>query len=552
MIQSILVQGTTSKVVVKKKNNSTLIFSLLLFGLTMTILGLPFTKWGFKTDDFGNIYHCKINKLSDIGTFFTEGNMERFNHASNSHSTPQAFFAGLYRPMSFLYYYAQYLLFGANAYGYFLTTIAFHALNSVLLFNIFIPIAGTLGAFLTAAFFAFHPSLWNWLGWISAQTYFIELLVLLLLILALKKYLDDKKIIFYLISCTLFAMNLFLKEATIILPLWVMPALYLYLEKINKRFLTTLRLSLGYWLVTVGYAVVRLSMFPLTKDTSSLTFEPTLASFVARMKSRLFDFVTYFNDLVGLTALPGNNRLLKGALLLVFFTALAWLFIHNREKKWILFLWYSTIIFSWPGLLMHYQPRYSYMALPFFMLSVLMSLRFYETSYEFKQHKIFTCGLCLIIATHAYFLFGKLKKREYVLHQVTGAFQTLVQNPTIHNRALCFVGIPCHWFHMGTAQAMWLLTNNNSYPIYQFNAKICLKNKDNYLAVPALKKNYLTITQNTDNFVLSSLEEKKLWFLDQSDKKNTHATIEIPEETRKQNPLYITWDYQLARFKILS
>lgn len=551
MLPIILMQETLAKLTPQKKNQTAL-FSLLLFFLTITILGLPFTNWGFKTDDFGNIYHCKINSLKDMVNFFTEGNMERFNHASNSTSDSQAFFAGLYRPVSFIYYYAQYLLFGTNPYGYFLTTVIFHALNSVLLFNIFIPIAGTLGAFLAAAFFAFHPSLWNWLGWISAQTYFIELFVLLLLILALKHYLDSKKIIFYILSCTLFALNLFLKEATIILPLWIIPAVYLYLDKNPGSLWKSLRVSLGYWLVVVGYVAARLSMFPLTSNTGSLTFEPTLASFLARMQSRVLDFVTYAVDMIGFTTLPANNRIFKGSLLLAFFALLAWLFIHNQQKKWMIFFLYSTALFSWPALLMHYQPRYIYMALPFFLLMILVGFKFYQSSYQPKIYKAVSYALCLIIATHAYFLFDKLALRESVLHQVTQSFQTLANNQTLHNRPLCFVGIPSHWFSMGTAQAMWLLTNNNSYPVYQCDAKMYLAGNDNYLKVPALDKNYLEIIKNEDGFLLQSLHKDKLWFADETGKRRAQVSLSIPKEAREHNTIFITWDYYKAEFKILS
>lgn len=192
------------------------------------------------------------------------------------------------------------------------------------------------------------------------------------------------------------------------------------------------------------------------------------------------------------------------------------------------------------------------MALPFFLLAILVGFRFYQSSYQPKSYKAVSYALCLIIATHAYFLFDKLALRESVLHQVTSAFQTLAQNQTLSNRPLCFVGIPQHWFAMGTAQAMWLLTGSNKYPVYQCDAKMCLAGNDNYLKVPTLNQNYLNITKNEDSFLLETLHKDKLWFTDETGNKHAQATLPIPEEARKHNTIFITWDYHKAEFKILS
>ncbi len=233
--------------------NKKLFFSFFIVGVVVCVLGIPFSKWGFKTDDFGNIYHCKIQGWQTIKQFFTEGGMERFNHPSNMDKSEQAFFCGLYRPMSFLYYYAQCYFFQDSAFGYFFVTVLFHAFNAAFLFYLFSLIFSLLVAFLAALLFAFHPSLWNWLGWISAQTYFIELFGLLLLILALKKYLDTKNVFYYLASCFLFLSNVFLKEATVVLPVWIMGAVFLYVYWIQKNTSSffnagwhSLKISFGY------------------------------------------------------------------------------------------------------------------------------------------------------------------------------------------------------------------------------------------------------------------------------------------------------------------
>ena len=118
--------------------------SLLLFFIIFCTLGIPFSNWGFKTDDWGNIYHCTTKTFDNFFGFFSEKSIEVFNHPSNAAPCEQAFFCGLYRPLSFIYYALQYTFFGNNPYGYFLVLIAFHAFSAVALFNIFSTMATIL------------------------------------------------------------------------------------------------------------------------------------------------------------------------------------------------------------------------------------------------------------------------------------------------------------------------------------------------------------------------------------------------------------------------
>lgn len=534
----------------KQSFNKKTVYGFLLFCAVVGILGIPFKNWGFKTDDYGNIYHCKIEKLSDVSRFFYEGNMERFNHPSNIPQQDQAFFCGLYRPVSFLYYYLQYLLFGTTPYSYFLVTIILHALNSLLLFFLFCYFSSFLIALFAALFFAFHPSLWNWLGWVSAQTYQIEVLVLLLSLFSLKKYFETKKTWLYLLSCLLYASNLFLKEATIFFPIWIIPAGYLYAQEVlhdhqplKKSALT----SCGYWVVALFYLMCRAATFPLTSNTKTLTFEPTLASFVARQKSRLFDFVSYISDMIGLSWLPQGNPVLKGSIIVTVILFLGWLFYNSTKKRLMLFSFFSMILFSWPALLMHYQPRYIYMALPFFILLFVIGITSYQrirsTTWLQKPCAV-ACTLLLLFQTS--FLVSRFKQREHVLNQVHTSFLKLTHHEAIKDNPLCFVNLPRHWFAMGTAQAIWLLTNNKK-PVYQYNTGIRLAGRSSYLQTPVVKHDLLSIEKNNDGFECTSKDSNTIWFENQG---NT-ASISIPEKYRKQDPVYVTWDYQKGAFKIV-
>ncbi|MFH0898467.1 MAG: hypothetical protein V1855_02730 [bacterium] len=144
----------------------------------------------------------------------------------------------------------------------------------------------------------------------------------------------------------------------------------------------------------------------------------------------------------------------------------------------------------------------------------------------------------------------KLKQREAVLHQVTQSFRNLLKDESVRHKPLAFLGLPVHWFAMGTAQAVWLLTGDNAYPVYQFCPVISLQGGDNYLKVPALDKNYMKIERIENSFVFTSLDPEKLWF-ERDGKKISKENVLIPEKYYGQDLVYIVWDYQNAMFKVL-
>lgn len=529
--------------------------SLGLFLIIFIILGLPHTHWGFKTDDFGNIWHCNISSWQEFFKFFYEGNIELVWLPPNATTHLQAFFCGLFRPLSFVYYLPQFFLFKTWAYGYFLVTISFHALAAVLLFNLLLLITTTSLSFLLALFFGFHPSLYNWLGWTSAQTYFIEMVIVLGIIHLLVKYLKTNKSGYYWTAVGLYPFTIFLKEASIVLPVWIMVGTYLWdrtsvrpdgalqgrMEGTERRsFLKALKVSSGFWFIAFGYLLARLSLFPLTSNTSTLTFEPTWASFCKRMSSRIFDFVTYVVDMFGLSWLPNSTQLptystvIKFSCLAGITIALCWLFFKSSHKTLILFLLWSTLLFSWPAILMHYQPRYIYLGLPFFiaLLAVLLN-----------RNKIAIILLGILIPCNALFLHKHLTIREKTLNHISSSFRELVKHPATQNRSICFIGLPGQWFHEGSAQAVWLYRNDDTYPVFQLDPEVITAGK--------LDKNYIEITKTNSGFIFTSTDPETIWFMVDKKKAST-AHITIDASIQKHNPMYVTWNYATKQFSILS
>lgn len=479
--------------------------SVFLFLLIFCMLGLPFTQWGFRCDDWGNIWHSAVNSWKDIITFFTDGkSLDAFYSPSNETATSAAFFCGLYRPMSLVYLIPQYWLFTTHAYGYFLATIAMHACSSVLLFHLFSLFTNLTIAFLAAAFFGFHPSQWTWVGWVSAQTYNIQLLILLLIIFLLKRYLDQKRKWAYFLAFFLFLTNVFLHEQIFFLPFWLMFAIPFYEEykqsqavSILKRLTHSVLLSLPFLGVTIFYFLVRLHYFPLTSNTATLTFEPTWQSFKMRILERTYDFVTFVIDMLGLTAFPKQNPALKASLILIIFSILLWLFIRSNKKLIVFFLVCSIPFFGWPAILMHNQPRYYYIALPLVMAIIILLVPIQKLSQPTRMVLVF--AILVFISVNARFLLCDLKKREQIYHPVTKAFNLLISNKRIVDRSICFVGLPLEIHLFGAcAQAIWLLRGNDKYPVF--------------------------------NIVKTPLEA----------------------QYQKFNPLYVTWDNEKQNFVILG
>jgi len=525
-----------------------------IFILILLLLGIPFTKWGFKTDDFSNLYHTsQVKNFHDVFRLFNDKSIETFCYPSGSNPPKSSFLSGLYRPVSFIYYLPQYYFFGTNAYGYYLTTIVFHALNSILLFLLFLSFLPYALALFGSLYFAFHPSLHNWLGWISAQTYQTELFVLLLLIFFLKKFFDTKTHKFYLLALFLYALNLWLKEATFMLPLWLIPATYFYLkttqpQTFKTRFKKSLLASLGFWLVSISYFVSRALVFGFapTGNTGNLTFEFTWTSFIARQKARVFDFVSYIVDMFGLCWLPGNNQLLKGALILGIIGMLLLLFFKSKKKLLLMFFYASTLLFSWPALLMHYQPRYIYLALPFFIGAVLISMR------SIKHYLCIMLISCLI-SCNALFLFQQLKTRETALHNVTNSFTTLLNEHPATGKPLYFFALPHHWFAMCVAQAVWFLSGRDNYSVYHGDVIVEVAKFYCYLSSPVTVKPYLKISPVPDGFLLTSCNIQQLWLSDQQHPLRTASLmVTIDRSVLDQHPTFITWDYHHAKFIIID
>jgi hypothetical protein len=492
-----------------------LILSVIIFVLVFSILGIPFTRWSFYFDDYGNLFRSQVKSLRDFFDFFINGDTEVIC-GTQSFVSSNSFISAYYRPMLFVYTFIQRCFFDLNGYYYHLFMVGIHALISVILFNIFLNFSSFLLAFLFALYFAFHPILFNWLGWLGGLQYHMQLLLGLGSIFLLKKYLDTKKLFFYFLSCFLFLVSVFSGEPPIVMPFWIILAVYFYEKyksKYNIYFFKNLGryvfISFGYWVVSCFYLGIKLYLYPLGGDGSKYRWNLGLFTF---LKVRFFEFVTYIADLFNLTLMPKNHQLLKGCLIVLVGFFLFWLIIKNRKKSFLLFFVFSIGLFSWPSLLIKHCHRYVYFILPFFILFILFGIKFFQGPQKkiIKHFLVFI--LYLLLPINGYLLFSNLRQRESFLSKSDNAYKQLFKENNFKSKHLCFFNLPIELFREGFEQAIWVYSGDSSLVVDNIMLSFgCYNNK---------------------------LKKKK-----QSD---------LGQNYFDKDAVYITWNYQKHKFVVLE
>jgi len=553
------------------KNYKKIMLSVLIFTIVLAILGLPYGAWGFINDDYGFILYSKIQRLPEIFRFFGAHDIgEAFNPPNYSHIT-RSFFSVMYRPMQFVLFGLETYFLGIQPYRLLLLIISFHALISVALFNLFTYFFGYTLAFFGALFFALHPSFAHWGGVFTTQIYIVDALYLFGSLFLLKKYLESDRMGYYFFSCTVCLLGVFAKETLIVMPVWVCLAGAMYrsyvLEHLDfyKNILFGLRLSIGYWCSSILYLMARAHLFPMATrgGASSMGFSLTLASFFARQRERVGDFMSYVCDIVYVGLIPSGNRLLKGTLVLIIVALLVYPFFVKRKKMLLAFLSASMMLFTWPALLLYYQPRYLYIGLPFFFLIVLFAMQFYYIRCGRSKYVMIACLSILLVTKSTAFMY-KQKSKERVLHTIISAFQELSKKEEIKKRAICFVGLPMHWFGSGNAQAVQLFGKSAALPVYYDISNFVYKREPFYtIQGHAFEANLIQ-----DGVHLRLLDHKNLSFPIRKGalstlgemvihKRNADgAPVDMSVVVRKKwldsKPVFITWDYQRQKFLPLT
>ena len=224
--------GVKSLVQSHIKNNYKLLLSIAIFLIVFCILGIPWTNWWFNGgDDFNAIFSIyKIKNWKDLFNAMLQGNTGYLTNPTNfvDQSCPPSFISVYFRPLHVLFLTIEYWLFGTNAYLYLLTNVLFHAINTVLLFNIFLWFTSSMPALIASMLFAFHPQIAFRFGAVANIQYYINLTLILFAIMLFKKFLDTGKWRYNIFSALFLTTALFIRETMLVLPAIILMSTYLY------------------------------------------------------------------------------------------------------------------------------------------------------------------------------------------------------------------------------------------------------------------------------------------------------------------------------------
>ena len=242
---------------IKKLNDNHVLLLLWLLLISIIICAyIPIVNSYFVGDDFVIIHHAfKQQTLSFPHFIYSLFCKPHLVHLDN------------YRPLSYLSYFIDSIIWKTNPTGYHVMNILFHAINTSLVFIVAFRIFShsriniKVASFLTALLFAIHPSHSETVTWISSR---MDLLMTMFVLLCLYCYLQfltySKKRYLYCIPC-LYLLGLFSKETAIITPIYILGAFLFYKKKLDTPHLilgSLLLLVLGGYFGLRGYALPQL------------------------------------------------------------------------------------------------------------------------------------------------------------------------------------------------------------------------------------------------------------------------------------------------------
>ena len=553
----------------------TRLISALIFLIVFCIIGIPWTSWWFNGDDFHGIflgYKCKSFK--DLFYFFYDGHTNHgIGPTNGSEYIKPSFFGAYYRPLYCIYLTIQFWLFGTNAYLYFLTNVFFHAINTTILFNIFSTITTLFPATLVALLFAFHPQIAYRFGAIVNLHYYINTMLVLLIFILFKRYLDTQKTSFYLLAILLFIISLFTRESSIVLPAMLFLGTFIYPD-ISKNFINQIKRSIivtsGFWGISLAFLALRAYLYPIAFEAFG-SHRSTLLNSLSQIQVLVY-------DILGISWLPWGHKILRGSITLTLILLLFYLFIKCTKKLYVLYFLSCAALMVWPGYIGCYSPRYFYEIHPFLLLALVSLLAFNN----FKNKKIRILGILFLsslVLFYISFLIINFEIRNKKHGALANACIELCKNPEIKNKSLCFLSWPTDGFGDHCATIFWILLDNPKQQIFCDSSTALMQADSNIIRTTRFcnicskyyTQNYIDIIPAPGGFRFKSLNLQKIFFdpgmgnggysigkkiINKKETVNnaivvTDFTILIDKKYLDQNPVFIKWNYANKKFEVI-
>jgi hypothetical protein len=566
----------------KPRKKIVLILSLVIGIFVFILSGLLYTDWwlGGCDDAIGIFFGYKKKHWFDLIYFFIDGSVAQIapNYESSNHIP--SFLSVYYRPIQCIYLTVAYWVFGCNLYKYLLVSAIFHAVNSVLLFNIFLWFLPTIQAILITLIFSFHPQIAYRFGAAVNFQYYFNVFLLLIITLLLKNYISTFRRWPYFLASCLFLLSLFTRETFIILPaMLILWALLFNSQKqcLANKLLVSVRFASGFILVAAFYLVIRILLYPINfLSIGTSTNTSILSTGINFIKFKFPDFRVFLYDLLWLSWLPYDSKNTKLVFFTVLFSVFVWFFINNSKKRYIIFFLACILLMFWPGIIGRYSPRYFYEISPFAIMMFVFLFKGCKQNHQYLR-KFATLILFCLASFYTIFAVSNLRRREDKMRIMHNAFDNLINNPEINGKVLCFIGHPLDGAS-GLISMIWMTKNDDLIEVYEDTNTFIIQGDSNVveskwwgtIASKYFDKNYLQITPVKGGFRFTSLDPYKVNFVGWCPEGSigerivhkremvrgfdsvTDFTLIIDEKFKRKNPLIITWDYGTKEFKILS
>ncbi|MBF0519490.1 MAG: tetratricopeptide repeat protein [Nitrospirae bacterium] len=184
-------------------------------------------------------------------------------------------------PMALLSHMLDVSMFGINPRGHHITSLAFHCVNTILVFFLFLRLTkSSPRAFVIAALFAVHPLRVESVAWISERKDVLSAFFFFLSLLFYVSYTASKKALYYFFAFFAFAFSLASKPMGVTLPFLALLLDFLPLRRftnLSKSTIVLIEEKLPFILLTVISCLITLHV---QKEGGSITNLPVSTAFM--------------------------------------------------------------------------------------------------------------------------------------------------------------------------------------------------------------------------------------------------------------------------------
>jgi hypothetical protein len=421
-----------------------LFLSICLFSIVFLFFAWSVKELWFKLDDIGTIIDGMITSVKDFLYVFSTQSRD-FTAPINYKFSKPNFISALYRPLINIPFTITYYLAGLNAYVFYLVNVLFHALNTVLLFYIFLYFMPLTFSFLGSLLFAFYRDM-SWLTWIAILNNVLSTFLLFVTILLFLSCIRNKEICtstykYYLSGFTLL-LSFLSRESSVFFGFWIFFGVFLFsthlvtcMQKLRFAFSKTWIFFLSnvlYILIRIwafGFETISRTVnnffirFPFLKyflqdKTNKIVIEKAtkieqqslVVSDIAKtvVKAKPSSIHVFSNNIVEkicawlkslfhVDIVSGQDKILYLGLF-VFWVGFL-LFAYRKNKRLLLFLFLGFCFFGWPGFLAYPNTRYISSIFPIVIFTFLFGIYlFFRDDIHYVLKRVVLFVLFLLVA----------------------------------------------------------------------------------------------------------------------------------------------------------